>query len=120
MGKLKELRMAEKQKQQPGVRKFKGTTVFDWDSEPSEERPSEFAESSVFLSQTAISRSSGFHKRGGDFSTTRGSSGYSSLERPSVRPAQKRGGSGTIWLALGMVLVITAGGLYALMRWFQA
>ncbi len=112
--------MAEKQKQQQaGVRKFKGTTVFDWDSEPSEERPSEFAESSVFLSQTAISRSSGFHKRGGDFSTSRGASGYSTLERPSVRPPQKRGGSGTIWLALGMVVAITAGGLYGLMRWFQ-
>ena len=110
--------MAEKQ-QQPNVRKFKGTTVFDWDSEPSEERPSEFAESSLHLTQTAISRSSGFHKRGGDFSSSR-SSGYSTLERPTVRPAQKRGGSGTIWLALGLVGIITAGGLYGLMRWFNA
>jgi hypothetical protein len=111
--------MAEKQQQQPNVRKFKGTTVFDWDSEPSEERPSEFAESSLYLSQTAISRSSGFHKRGGDFSTSSRSS-YSTLERPRARPAQKKGGSSTIWLALGMVLVITAGGLYGLMRWLNA
>lgn len=110
--------MAEKQQPRAeAVRKFKGTTVFDWDSEPSEERPSEFAESSLHLSQTAISRSSGFHKRGGDFSTSR-SSGYSTLERPRARPAQKKGGSGTLWVALGMVLAITAGGLYGLMRWF--
>jgi len=111
--------MAEKQQQQPNVRKFKGTTVFDWDSEPSEERPSEFAESSLYLSQTAISRSSGFHKRGGDFSASSRGSSYSTLERPRARPAQKKGGSGTIWLAVGMVLVITAGGLYGLMRWFN-
>jgi len=112
--------MAEKQQQRAeAVRKFKGTTVFDWDSEPTEERPSEFAESSLYLSQTAISRSSGFHKRGGDFSTSRSSSGYSSLERARPRPAQKKGGSGTLWLALGMVAIITVGGLYGLIRWFQ-
>jgi hypothetical protein len=110
--------MAEKQQQRAdAVRKFKGTTVFDWDSEPTEERPSEFAESSLYLSQTAISRSSGFHKRGGDF--TGRSTGYSQLERARPRPAQKRGGSGTLWLALGMVAIITVGGLYGLMRWFQ-
>ena len=110
--------MAEKQQQRAeSVRKFKGTTVFDWDSEPSEERPSEFAESSLHLSQTAISRSSGFSKRGGDFSAR--SSGYSTLERPRARPAQKRGGNGTIWLAIGMVIVITGGGLWGLMRWFH-
>jgi hypothetical protein len=111
--------MAEKQQHRTdAVRKFKGTTVFDWDSEPSEERPSEFAESSLYLSQTAISRSSGFSKRGGDFSHSR-SSGYSTLERARPRPAQKRGGSNTLWWALGMVAVITAGGLYGLIRWFQ-
>lgn len=110
--------MAEKQQNRAdAVRKFKGTTVFDWDSEPTEERPSEFAESSLHLGQTAISRSSGFHKRGGDY--TARSSGYSQLERARPRPPQKRGGSSTLWLALGMVAVITVGGLYGLMRWFQ-
>ncbi len=111
--------MAEKQQQQANVRKFKGTTVFDWDSEPSEERPSEFAESSLSLSQTAISRSSGFSKRGGDFSTVARNTGHSTLERARARPAQKRGGSRTLWFALGMVLVITVGGLYGLVRWFN-
>lgn len=111
--------MAEKPQQQTNIRKFKGTTVFDWDSEPSEERPSEFAESSLSLSQTAISHSSGFSKRGGDFSPLPRNAGNSTLERARARPAQKRGGSGTLWLALGMVLLITVGGLYGLMRWFN-
>lgn len=110
------------QKQQldsTNVRKFKGTTVFDWDAEPTEERPSEFAESSLYLSQTAISRSSGFYKRGGDFSPS-SRSGASTLERARPRPPQKKGGSNAVWIvAIGMVLIITAGGLYGLMRWFH-
>ncbi|MFY9510649.1 MAG: hypothetical protein WAQ05_06730 [Rubrivivax sp.] len=114
--------MGQKQ-QQPdstNIRKFKGTTVFDWDAEPSEERPSEFAESSLYLGQTAISRSSGFHKRGGDFSTPSRSNSYSQLERARPRPPQKKGGSNAVWvIAIGMVLAITAGGLYGLMRWFN-
>lgn len=106
--------MAERHQQHgEAIRKFKGTTVFDWDSEPSEERPSEFAESSLYLSQTAIARPSGYSSRGSGYAN-------STLERPRARPAQKKGGSSTLWLALAMVLVITAGGLYGLMRWLHA
>jgi hypothetical protein len=93
------------------VRKFKGTTVIDWDSEPTQERPSEFAESSLFLSQSAVSRNSQFGAR---------STQSQHLERARPRPAQKKGGSAaTLWFGLALVVVIAGGGLYGLVHFLR-
>ena len=64
------------------VRRFKGETVFDWEAEPSSERPSEFTESTqtqyghVFAPSTR--------------------SRNSTLEVARPRPPQKRGGLGAM------------------------
>jgi hypothetical protein len=104
--------MAQKpQRRSEDVRKFKGTTVIDWDSEPTQERPSEFAESSLFLSQSAISRPSKVGGRSGQ---------VHHLERARPRPAQKRGGSAAaLWMGLLLVVVVAGGGLYGLMHFLR-
>jgi hypothetical protein len=76
------------------VRQFKGSTVFDWDAEPADERPSEFA------------RSTGYS----------GLSSYSALDTPAARRASRRGGSGSLWVAVAVVIGLSVAGILALAR----
>ncbi|MDE1949868.1 MAG: hypothetical protein KGL43_15235 [Burkholderiales bacterium] len=71
------------------VRQYKGTTVFDWDSEPADERPSEFTSSSL---------GSGSSRR----------SGYEGIEVRRRRPPRKRAGMSVLMRAFVLVLVLSA------------
>lgn len=81
------------------VRKFKGSTVYDWDSEPSDERPSEFTAGAA-VSVPAHRAATG-------------------LEQRRARPARKRGGLST--LAVSMLLLgVSAGACMLLLaRWLR-
>lgn len=92
------------------VRKFKGTTIIDWDSEPTQERPSEFAESSLFMSPSGLTREAMLASR---------SANGAMLERPRARPAQKKGGGNTFWWALSLVAAITAAGFYGMLHYLR-
>ena len=90
----------DRHQQNHGVRRFKGETVFDWETEPSPERPSELVEPTQYGSLLAPpSRSP-----------------YAALEVRRPRPPQKRGGSGNAWLTMVLVVVMAAGTLVAAMQ----
>lgn len=95
------MRNASQRPKEPGIRQFKGATVYDWDSEPSEMRPSEFVESTLASPMwTTPSR----------------------LEAPALevrrpRPPRKQGGVGTVWLAVAVSMALGAGLLMAALRW---
>lgn len=90
-------------KQSRPVRQFKDTTVFDWDAEPADERPSEFV-------STSYSVLSGF-------STL---SGYSTLDAHRARKSERQGSLGTLLVALLVFFAIGVGGLFGLMRLLHA
>ena len=85
------------------VRRFKGETVFDWEAEPSSERPSEFTESTqtqyghVFAPSTR--------------------SRNSTLEVARPRPPQKRGGLGAMWIAIVISFAVVAGSVIGYTRY---
>jgi len=79
------------------VRKFKGATVFEWDSEPAIERPTAANDSQTW-GLSAVS-------------------GYPGLEVRRARPPQKRAGLSALWLGLIIVATVAAVGLFALLRW---
>ena len=78
------------------VRKFKGVTVIDWDTEPAEERPSEFADSTLYADLIGPPSTSLY------------------------RSPKKRKGSGSAWLGLALVLALASGGLYWMARLLHA
>jgi len=87
------------------IRKFKGATVFEWDSEPADERPSEFAETTQIAGPWGPASNNA----------------YVALETRRSRPrTPRRGSSTTLWLALALVAAIGGGGLFALMKLFHA
>ena len=78
------------------IRKFKGSTVYEWDAEPAEERASEFSDSSQLNSTWGPTSKSA----------------YVMLETRRSRPkTPRRGNSGALWLALALVIAIGAAGL---------
>jgi hypothetical protein len=81
------------QQHQDAVRVYKGETVFDWDSEPADERASAFVESTQYGQLWAPS--------------TR--SMASSLEVPRPRPPRTQGGVGTLWIVLIVGFAVAAG-----------
>lgn len=96
---------ANQQAQRSQVRTFKGTTVFDWDVEPSDERPSEFVESSLHMGLNTSCRPSGFAQLPPE------------VLRP--RPPPKRGGGNPWLLALAVVAGVAGAGLYGLIHFFH-
>jgi hypothetical protein len=81
------------QRHQDAVRVYKGETVFDWESEPADERASAFVESTHYGHLWAPS--------------TR--SMASTLETPRPRPPRKQGGIGTLWVVLIVGFALAAG-----------
>ena len=78
----------------PGdIRRFRGVTVFDWDSEPSTERPSEFFE-------TCMTGDAWEQARGG-------------------RSTRREGGFGALWMGLGVVAATAAAGLFGLAHFLR-
>ena len=82
------------------MRVYKGETVFDWDSEPSSERPSAFAESTQYGRVWAPS--------------ARAPSSTLEVARP--RPPRKRGGIGTAWVVTIIGLAVAAGVLFGYLK----
>lgn len=89
------------QQHQDAVRVYKGVTVFDWDHEPSDMRPSAFAESTQYGNVWAPS------------TQTRAST----LEHRRARPRRKRGGLGTVGITV--VLLVAVGIGVAVGWWLQ-
>lgn len=81
------------------MRVYKGETVFDWDFEPTDERPSAFAESTQYGRLWAPSTRS-----------------PSSLEVARPRPPRKRGGIGTAWVVTIVGLAVVAGVLFGYLK----
>ncbi len=73
------------------LRKFKGVTVIDWDTEPAEERPSQFADSTLYADLLGAPATRGRGKR-------------------------QRGGLGAAWLALAIVLGVGTIGMMGLVH----
>lgn len=83
------------------IRRFKGETVYDWESEPADERPTEFGAS------TGFSTHSGFFHSTVD----------SSLERRRrMARRYKRKGSGGLVTGLVVVMAVVTGVLYLASR----
>jgi len=80
---------------QRSVRKFKGVTVIDWDTEPAEERPSQFADSTLYADLIGAPPAALY------------------------RSPKKRKGSGSAWLSVALVLAIGSGGLFWMVRLLQ-
>lgn len=97
------MRNASQRPQEQGIRRFKGVTVFDWDSEPSEMRPSEFVESTLASPMWTT--------------PSRLEAPVPALEVRRPRPPRKQGGVGTVWLALAVAVALGAGMLLAALRW---
>ncbi len=93
----------DRQQTHQTVRRFKGETVFDWEAEPSTERPSEFTESTQTHYNSVFAPS------------TR--SRNSSLEVARPRPPQKRGGIGALWIGIIVAFAIAAGTVIGYMRY---
>jgi len=74
------------------IRRFKGETVFDWETEPSIERPSEMVEPTQYGALWAAASPSG----------------YGGLEVRRPRPPRKRGGLGQAWLAVVLAVALAA------------
>lgn len=83
-------RSGRHQQHQDAVRVYKGVTVFDWDHEPTDMRPSAFVESTQYDAVWAPS------------TQTRASM----LESRRPRPPRKRGGLGTLGV-VGVLAVAT-------------
>lgn len=83
------------------VRRFKGETVYDWESEPADERPTEFG------------ASTGFSTYSGYFHSTQDSS----LERHRrMARRYKRKGSGGLVIGVALVMAAVTGVLYLASR----
>jgi hypothetical protein len=78
------------------VRKFKGVTVIEWDTEPADERPSEFADSTLYADLIGPP------------------------PQPLYRSHRRRNGSGSAWLALALVMALAGSGLFWLARLLHA
>jgi len=93
------------------IRKFKGETVFDWEAEPSDERPTEFGSSTQFSSTTGYSHLTGYSQL----------SGYSTLEseRRSSRPRRRTRRSGSIWVPATLVFAFAVSGLLGLAHYLH-
>ena len=90
------------------VRQFKGETVYDWESEPAEERPTGFDASTTFAASTLSS--SGFHS----------TSTYNSTLEARRRVARyRRRGSISVWLMAGLVLAAIMAGVTVLGRFLK-
>jgi hypothetical protein len=90
------------------VRRFKGETVYDWESEPADERPTGFDASTSFAASTLST--SGFHS----------TSTYNSTLEARRRAARyKRRGSVSVWLMLGFVLAAATAGVTVLGRFLK-
>ncbi|ODV13506.1 MAG: hypothetical protein ABT20_01875 [Rubrivivax sp. SCN 70-15] len=85
------------------VRKFKGSTVFDWEHEPAPERPSEFAESTSYTTLWGPTSA--------DPATL--------LEARRARPRRIQRGFWTLGRALVLVGLIAGAGLFALAHWLR-
>lgn len=73
------------------IRKFKGVTVIEWDTEPADERPSEFADTTLFADLLGA-------------------------PPPRVHSKRRRSSSGSAWVALALVLALASGGMFGLVR----
>jgi hypothetical protein len=83
------------------VRRFKGETVYDWESEPADERPTEFGASTGFSSYSGY-----FH-----------STLDSELERRRrMARRYRRKGSGGLVLGLTVVMAVVTAALYLASR----
>ncbi len=96
----------DRQQTHQTVRRFKGETVFDWEAEPSSERPSEFTESTQTNYGNVFAPSS--------------RSRASTLEVPRPRPPQKRGGIGALWIGIIIAFALSAGTVIGYMRYREA
>ena len=87
------------------IRKYRGETVFGWEHEPSDERPSEFRQSTRYDSlMTPLTRST--------------VSGTLEIARP--RPPRKRGGSiVNVWVAVVLVVALAGGAVMGVVRWMH-
>jgi hypothetical protein len=85
------------------VRKFKGETVFGWEHEPADERPSEFAPTTRYDTLW----------------TTPLRAPAPALEIPRPRPAQKRGGFNNVWLALVLAVALAGSAIFGVVRWLH-
>ena len=92
------------------IRKFKGETVFDWESEPSDERPTEFGSSTQF-SSTGYSHLTGYSQL----------SGYSTLEseRRASRPRRRVKRRGSVWVPATLVFAFAVLGLIGLVHYLH-
>jgi len=82
------------------IRRFKGETVFDWETEPADERPSELAEPTQYGALWAPTRSP-----------------YVGLEVPRARPPRKRGGLGNAWIAVLLTVALAAAAILGYVRY---
>lgn len=89
--------------QDSSVRRFKGETVYDWSSEPADERPTEFG------SSTGYSQLSGFSH----------STLNSSLEFQRAR-RRARSSSRYLWVVAGLVLAAVTTSVMALAKVLRA
>ena len=97
------MRTGKQRPSERGIRKFKGETVFDWDSEPSEMRPSEFVESTLASPMW----------------TTPSRLEAAPLETRRAGPPRKQGGVGTVWLALAVAVALGSALLEAAVHWLS-
>ena len=86
------------------IRRFKGETVFGWENEPADERPSSLSESTQYGALWAP--------------LTRPSASGLEVARP--RPPQKRSGRAGVWLAVLVAVTLAAGALFGVVRLLQA
>jgi hypothetical protein len=86
------------------IRRFKGETVFGWENEPADERPSALANSTQYGALWAP--------------LTRPPASTLEVARP--RPPQKRGSRTNVWLAVVLVLTLAAGAIVGVVRLLQA
>jgi hypothetical protein len=77
------------------VRKFKGVTVIEWDTEPAEERPSQFADSTLYADLLGS-------------------------PPPRSQRSRRSTGIGSAWFALVLVLAVASGGMFGLMKFLHA
>jgi hypothetical protein len=85
------------------IRKFKGETVFGWEHEPADERPSQFSDTTQYGALWAP--------------LTRPPTSPLEVARP--RPPQKRGAAPNAWLAALLVVTLAAGAIFGAVRLLQ-
>jgi hypothetical protein len=86
------------------IRRFKGETVFGWEHEPADERPSVHPETTQYGALWAP--------------LTRPPASTLEVARP--RPPRKRGASPNAWLAVLLVVALAAGAIVGVVRFLQA